>query len=123
MRTENVSARGLRYATVVATSALAVMLLGSFVSTTHTAPANAVVYVNPDSKTYLSPACVGDERELLPMTTKDKARATGLKPDSACVERGGFVDHRRSLTGRLLEAVGLLPRQVTRWDDAGNWRW
>jgi hypothetical protein len=29
----------------------------------------------------------------------------------------------RSLGGKVLERLGILPRFQSRWDDEGNWRW
>jgi hypothetical protein len=46
--------------------------------------------------------------------------ACWLKPDADCRDRGGCRNRGPSLTGSVLEMVGLLPAFVRRWDEAGQ---
>jgi hypothetical protein len=115
--------RPSRRALIAGAAASALLFLGNFIEYERVAPPNAVVYINPEARTYLAPSCLGAERELLPKTTKEQARATGLKPDRACVDAGGFIEPARSLSRVLLERAGILAEQPSRWDRNGQWRW
>jgi hypothetical protein len=46
-----------------------------------------------------------------------------LRPDPNCRDGGGFMMEGRSLTGSILEQVGILPKQYSRWNADGSWNW
>jgi hypothetical protein len=104
-------------------------------------PPNAKYYVHRQAGHYVSPPCLKElglspedyrlttEAELHRIWETDTAagrrndKERRVVPDSACRELGGFQQEGRSLRGKVLERLGILPRFQSRWDDEGNWRW
>jgi hypothetical protein len=86
------------------------------------APPHALVQVDAASKTYFAPPC----RQIssrLGLTTIENARRLGFSPDAHCLEIGGFAQMDRSLSGQLLEKVGLISPLRSRWNANGSWNW
>lgn len=44
-----------------------------------------------------------------------------LNPNVECREANGFIEDGRSISGRLLEKIGILPKFVSRWNSDGTW--
>jgi len=89
-----------------------------------TAPEHATVLVDPATQTYIAPPCIGPlHASSLPSTTIGKARKEKLKPDDECRNSNGFTQEARSLSGKLLERIGILPPVRSRWNADGTWNW
>jgi hypothetical protein len=86
-------------------------------------PDNAVLLVDDAARTYMSPPCLASERPDLRVTTNAKANELNYRPDHDCREDGGFFQEGRSMTGILLEAVGVLRPLPSRWTADGQWNW
>jgi hypothetical protein len=59
----------------------------------------------------------------LRLATVQDAYDMQYRPDPDCRERGAFVADGRSLTGTLLERLGILGPLPRRWNDDGSWNW
>lgn len=44
-----------------------------------------------------------------------------LNPDRDCRAQNGFIGDGRSLSGKFLEKIGLLPKFKSRWNSDGTW--
>ena len=103
-------------------AAAALFGLGFGIARSIDAPPGALVQVDAASKTYFAPPC----RQIssgLGLTTLENARKLGFAPDARCLEIGGFVQPDRSLSGHLLEKLGLLAPLPSRWNANGSWNW
>lgn len=139
----------------IAAVLVALVFIGFGIGTSRSMPDSAVLYVNEETKTYLSPPCfdaVKQEAEAITekmagasieehknnpkqlvdmfnflgssrLTTKAEIRRMPYKPDTECRDAGGFMQDGRSLSGLLLEYVGLLPPLPSRWNPDGTWNW
>lgn len=88
---------------------------------------NAIVVANEKDNTYLSLPCVPDvhgnglkDRWMMRL---EEARIIGLKPDPNCVNEGGFIQQERSLSGQVLELIGILPPIPPRLNPDGTWNY
>ena len=110
-----------RWAAASLGAAAALFGLGFGITPSIEAPPGALVQVDAASKTYFAPPC----RQIssgLGVTTLDNARKLGYSPDAQCLESGGFVQRNRSLSGQLLEKIGVLA-PASRWNANGSWNW
>ena len=114
--------KSLYWAAASIGAAAAFFGLGFGIAPTIDAPPGALVQVDPASKTYFAPPC-RQISSALGVTTLDNARKLGFSPDAHCLELGGFVQRSRSLSGQLLEKLGLLPPLPNRWNANGSWNW
>lgn len=116
--------RGLRTVVIAGVVVVFVFFLGFGITSFVTAPENAIVLVEPAQKTYIAPSCIGPlHASSLPSTTIGKARIEKLKPDDDCRNSNGFTQEVRSLSGKLLEKIGILPPLPSRWNSDGTWNW
>jgi hypothetical protein len=107
------------------------LLLGFGCSTSYVAPPNAFVLVDLSRNAYLAPSCVSEAERAkagrpgspLKWGTVEVARSLKFEPDDRCRNAGGFVQEGRSLSGRLLERVGILGPRRPRWNPKGTWNW
>lgn len=97
-------------------------------------PENALLLVNTDTKEYFAPPCIMAEgydnvdkirmfavlTNMKVLTSKELKRKS-LKPNPDCRNKEGFTEKGRSLSGELLEKIGLLPKFKSRWNDDGTW--
>jgi hypothetical protein len=98
--------------------------LGFGIGSSKTAPEYALVFIDSSQSTYIAPACLAQEKwKLYPHLTIEQAHKLKLNPDPQCVEQGGFVQEDRSLTGVMLEKLGILKPKRTRWNLDGTWNW
>jgi hypothetical protein len=86
---------------------------------------NAIVVATEKDNTYLSLPCVPDvhsnglkDRWIMRL---EEARIIGLKPDPDCINSGGFIQEERSLSGHILELVGILSPIPRRLSPNGTW--
>ena len=116
--------QGFRIVVIVGGVGVSVFVLGFGVRSFTTAPKHAIVLVEPARKTYIAPPCIGPlHASTLPPTTIGKARKEKLKPDDECRNANGFIQEARSLSGMLLEKVGILRPLPSRWNSDGTWNW
>jgi hypothetical protein len=100
------------------------VFFGFGIGSSKTTPEYALVFIDSSQSTYTSPACLTQERQkLYPLFTIGQARKLKLNPDPQCVEQGGFVQEDRSLSGAVLERLGILKPKQTRWNLDGTWNW
>lgn len=51
------------------------------------------------------------------------ARDLKYRVEGSCRDQGCWTQEGRSLTGRALERIGLLPKLRSRWNADGSWNW
>ena len=124
-------------------------MIGLGIGTMQPMPDNAVVLLDPLEETYIAPPCLEfsaeQEAEFSRLTRDvftfedsidvfeditelryaDAARARHLKfrPDPDCRDQGAFTSDGRSVTGLVLQNLGVLPEKPRRWTDDGDWNW
>jgi len=96
---------------------LLVFVGGFFISTVGLVPDNAIVYVNVNTNEFYSPLSL-DQNKVTELNLKRSsfrnAKTYGYKMNEDDKQNGYFQQEGRSLTGTLLETIGLLPK-------LGNW--
>ncbi|MBN8577401.1 MAG: hypothetical protein J0L66_10695 [Cytophagales bacterium] len=108
--------------------------IGFGIGTTSFCPDNTLLLVNEDKKEYYAPPCImtegfddADKIKMFAMLTNLKVltdkelKGKALKPNTDCRDKEGFIEDGRSLSGGLLEKIGLLPKFQSRWNDDGTW--
>lgn len=97
---------------------------GFGLGSTITTPEHAIVYVDESTGTYLSPPCLEKQKALLmPQMTFGDMRYLTLEINKSCVNQGGFSQSGRSLSGKILESLGIISTLESRWRNDGSWRW
>jgi hypothetical protein len=99
------------------------LLAGFFIVPTRDLPDNAVVLLDDQNHTFLSPGCAKPEKQDYRVARAAEARRLKYEPDKKCRDAGGFSQANRSLTGNLLSRLGLLPPAPSRWSPDGTWNW
>ncbi len=99
------------------------LLAGFFIVPTRTMPDNAVVLLDEQNHTYVSPGCADREKQDYRPSRAAEARKLTYQPDQKCQATGGFSQDSRSITGNLLVRLGLLPPLPSRWNPDGTWNW
>lgn len=140
----------LKEKTVFAALGLVLLfLLGFGIESTRSMPDNARVFIDTERDTYLAPPCVRvtpeqeqliesrltgahtfqdslgifvETTSLLP-AVRFELRELDVRPDPDCRDSGAFFQEGRSLSGLLLQRVGLLEPVESRWRDDGSWKW
>ena len=124
-------------------------LLGFGLETELSMPYNARVFINPHDNRYISPPCLRltpeQERQLAEGMKEQGSyrdsmsvlvKVTGLYPaiaqemheqkfraEQSCADQDGFSMTDRSVSGILLQRVGVLPPLPRRWNKDGSWNW
>jgi hypothetical protein len=98
-------------------------LAGFFIVPTRNMPDNAVVLLDDQNHTYLSPVCAGQEQEAYRVARAAEARQLNYEPDKKCRDEVGFSQDSRSITGNFLVHLGLVPPLPSRWNPDGTWNW
>jgi len=98
------------------------MLIGLGIRSSKGMPDNAIVYVNDATKTYIAPSCIRLLTECRRITAGE-ARILGYKPDLKCRDMGEFIQKDRSLTGNLLQTIGILEPVPSKWNEDGSWNY
>ena len=88
-----------------------------------TMPDNAVVLLDDQTHTYLSPKCANQEKKEYRLARVAEARKLNYAPDKKCQDAGGFRQDNRSLSGNLMARLGMLPPLPSRWNPDGTWNW
>jgi hypothetical protein len=99
------------------------LLAGFFIVPTRTMPDNALVLLDDQNHTYVSPGCAKQEKQEYRVATAAEARKLNYEPDKNCRDSGGFSQDSRSLTGNFLARLGMLPPLPSRWNPDGTWNW
>ena len=99
------------------------LLAGFFIVPTREMPDNAIVRLDDQNHTYLSPQCADREKRDYRLSTAAEARKLNYAPDKKCRDTGGFSQKNRSLTGNLMARLGMLPPLPSRWNPDGTWNW
>jgi hypothetical protein len=99
------------------------LLAGFFIVPTRSMPDNAIVMLDDQTQTYLSPCCASQEKREYRPATAAEARKLNYEPDKKCQDAKGFNQESRSLTGNLMARLGMLPRLPNRWNPDGTWNW
>jgi hypothetical protein len=102
---------------------VALLAIGFGVGSIDLAPPYAVVFIDDSSKTYIALPCI-DEWQHRATTVVDVVRRgtvrdaiqLGYRKDDRCREAGGFQEDGRSLSGLILERVGILSPLEPWWD-------
>lgn len=88
------------------------------------APDNALVLLDESKDTYLAPPCVKAEAAgLLQRVPLSLAQELKFQSDDQCRNSDDFVQEGRSLSGLLLQKVGILGPLPSRWNPDGSWNW
>jgi hypothetical protein len=99
------------------------LLAGFFIVPTRDMPDNAIVFLDDQNHTYVSPGCANQEKREYRQATAAEARKLHYKPDKKCQDAGGFSQDNRSLSGNLMARLGMLPPLANRWNPDGTWNW
>lgn len=128
---------------------VALAFLGFGVSSDRSMPRNARVYIDPERNVYLAPPCLeltdAQRTRFADLARSARSyrdsmsalvRVTGLfpavaaevhdlqlRPEPRCRESGAFFEEGRSLTGAVLERLGMLGPKPSRWNADGSWNW
>lgn len=112
---------------LIAKMAAIAFICGFGIESIKTAPNNARVLIT-DETNYFYPA-TSDYFQFMnikgytyKITTIENARNDNKEMYRDAKERGYFIQHGRSLSGSILEKIGLLPKIPSRWDSSGNWK-
>lgn len=97
--------------------------LGFGIGASVAVPEHAIVIIDTNKKLYFAPPCVPERMRYFPLITIGQARKLGFNPDAACRDAGGFVQEARSLSGQLLQKLGVLSLLRSRWNADGSWNW
>ena len=99
------------------------MLAGFCLTPIRNMPDNAIVLLDDQNHTYLSPQCANQEKKEYRLARAAEARKLNYKPDKKCRDAGGFSQDNRSITGNYLVRLGMLPPLPSRWNADGTWNW
>ena len=83
-------------------------------------PPTAVVFINDQARTYLAPPCV-QTWEGLRRGSVGEAWSLGYKPDPQCQDEGWFTQDKAGIVVSLLQKMGLINGEPTRWNQDGSW--
>ncbi|MDT8902235.1 hypothetical protein [Anaeroselena agilis] len=115
--------RGLARLLVVV---LCMFVAGFFFDNTVPAPAAAWVYADLDQRVYYPPPYLensGRDAAGLLLTTAGEAKKMNCAPDPQAKSKGYFRQPDRSMSGRLLQSLGILKPLPGRWNRDGTWNW
>ena len=100
-----------------------VIYFGFGVETSVSMPGYAVVFVDDGSGTIVAPQCAvawqhkpTKTLDVLRRTTAREAEKLRYKLDYDCIQTGAFAPSGPSLSGLILEKVGVLPPRKYWWD-------
>ena len=100
-------------------------MAGFYIVPTRTMPDNALVFLDDQEKTYFSPICAEAEKDKRPwrQARAAEARQLNYEPDKSCQGAAGFRQDCRSMSGNLIERLGMLPPLPSRCNRDGSWNW
>ncbi len=98
-------------------------LAGFYIVPTRAMPDNAIIFLDDQNRTYFSPSCADQDQKKLRPATAAEAHRLKYEPDKDCQKKTGFSQDSRSLSGKLMERLGMLPPLPSRWNPDGTWNW
>ena len=98
------------------------LLLGMGISTSRYMPENAWLVVDHQRQIYFAPPFAPAERQGL-LWMRRSELPQGYRSDSTHRNLGAFFQEGRSMTGSLLEWIGILKHAESRWGADGSWRY
>lgn len=112
-----------KYITIIFGFIILLLFLGAGIDSITYVPSNAFVVIDTEAMIYHCPPyehyLYEKHGELL------KARYNEVQEDyslcSECKNEGCFYQINRSLTGSLLENIGILPEKQNVWNEDGTW--
>ena len=102
--------------------ALLFFMIGLGIGTSSPIPDHALVYLDDEVKTYSAPLFLQDPASQ-PLVTIVEARRLTYSPDRHSRDTGAFFEEGRSISGMLLEKVGILGPLPSRWNADGSWNY
>ncbi|MFI5354734.1 MAG: hypothetical protein ACHQX0_03915 [Desulfobaccales bacterium] len=99
------------------------LMAGFFIVPTRSMPDNAIVFLDDANRTYLSPGCARQEEKSYRQARAAETQQLKYEPDKRCGGAAGFSQDARSLSGRFMERLGMLPPLPSRWNPDGTWNW
>ncbi len=104
-----------------------IVLAGFGIQIAETMPGNAIVLIDPETKTYFAPHYFVEQDVLPPrylgrMTLK-QARQQGYKFDTECRNFGYFVEDDAPIIRELLGWSGIMKERLHRWNPDGTWNY
>ena len=110
-----------------------IFLIGFGCDTLSTIPNYAYVFV--DEGVYFAPPCLMAQNfntvedlyvyagwKNIELKRYEEVKKV-YKSNQACIDLNSFVEEGRSLSGHLLETVGILPPLQSRWNTDGSWNY
>jgi hypothetical protein len=98
-------------------------LAGFCLTPTRSMPDNAIVLLDDQNHTYVSPGCATKEKKDYRQARASEAQKLTYEPDKKCADAGGFRQEQRSMSGNFLVRLGMLPPLPSRWNPDGTWNW
>ncbi len=98
-------------------------VLSMAVSSTSSAPDNAKVYADDNSKIYYAPPYLSEnmiDTKQFRLTTIEKVHNLKYKPDPTCRDQGYFEQEDGSMIEVALKKIGII-EEKKRWSVDGNW--
>lgn len=109
-------------------------LFGLSIGTVFTCPDNALLLIDEGRGEYFAPPCLMHteynksekifefaQKNNLKVLQRKEILRKNLNPNVECREENGFIEDGRSISGRLLEKIGILPKFESRWNSDGTW--
>lgn len=119
--------RRFRLIPMIAKVLLALFSFGFVFGTVLTPPNNASVWVNDTQKQFVPPPFRDNNPSIAPalsrLATYGDVRALGYRAEPNCNKQSCWAQDGRSLSGKLLQAAGLLRPVRMRWNADGTWNW
>ena len=113
---------------------IVLLWIGFGLETVSTCPDNTLIFVNEQTKEYFAPPCLMesgfDNIDKINQFASDhnltvyrdrEITGKGLGPNPECRGSKGLIEDGRSLSGGLLEKIGLLSKFKSRWNADGTW--
>jgi hypothetical protein len=97
--------------------------MGFGIGSARTAPDNVIVVIDAEQKLYFALPCAPDGMQDFVRITLGQARKLGFQAETNCWEKATFLQDDRSLSGLLLQLIGVLPPHRPRWNADGSWNW
>lgn len=114
----------VKYSLTVIIAVVVLLGIGLTIGSTGIIPDNAIVYADTNKNVFYSPLSLTQDKVTalgLKKSTIKNAEELGYKMDEGDKQNRYFQQDGRSLTGSILERVGILPKLKDRVDSNGNW--
>ena len=109
---------------IVVAAPLFLLILGFGVGSNTAMPPYAAVFLDDQTKTYIALPCIeewqrrtSEKVSTVRIAKLGEARKLNYKPDAACRDTGAVAPDGRSVSGKILETLGLLDPIEYWWDQ------